>query len=114
MIIEIRTYRLEPGTGESFARLLREESVPMLRRFGIRVLDHGNSLVAEDGHEEAYLVRAFPDLETRAAQEETFYGSAAWKSGPREAIVSRISSYHTIVLETSEQAAASLDRSGVQ
>ncbi|MGW0894446.1 hypothetical protein [Saccharopolyspora sp. NPDC002578] len=112
MIIEIRTYRLEPGTGESFAGLLRDRSVPMLRRSGIRVLDHGLSAVAEDGHEEAYLIRAFPDLETRVAQENAFYGGDAWKTGPREEIVSRISSYHTIVLEVPEQAATSLAKDG--
>ncbi|GAB3297968.1 hypothetical protein GCM10027563_40960 [Parasphingorhabdus pacifica] len=82
----------------------------MLRRFGIRVLDHGISLVAEDGYEEGYLVRAFPDLDTRAAQEESFYGSESWMSGPREAIVSRISSYHTIVLEAPEEAAVALEK----
>lgn len=109
MIIEIRTYRLEPGTGHTFARLLHEESVPMLRQFGIRVLDHGTSLVAEDGHEEGYLIRAFPDLNTRAAQEESFYGSESWLAGPREAVVSRISSYHTIVLEVPEEAVVALE-----
>lgn len=110
VILEIRTYRLKPGTGDEFVRVMREESVPLLEESGIRVVDCGASLVAEDGHEEAYLIRAFASLEAHRELEERFYGSDAWRLGPREAIVSRIDSYHTIVLETSEQIVQALQR----
>ena len=108
MILEIRTYRLQPGSGEEFVRVMREETVPLLEQAGIRVVDCGGSLVAEDGHEQAYLLRAFASLETRQEQEARFYGSEAWRSGPREAIVSRIDGYHTIVLETSDESIQAL------
>ncbi|MEV0273689.1 NIPSNAP family protein [Hamadaea sp. NPDC050747] len=98
-VLEIRTYRLKPGTRDEFVRVMREESAPLLAAAGIRVLDAGPSLVDEDGFEEAYLVRVFDSLEHRAAQEDAFYGSAVWREGPREAIVSRIETYHTIVVE---------------
>ncbi|SNS83111.1 NIPSNAP protein [Streptosporangium subroseum] len=110
VILEVRTYRLKPGTGEEFVRVMREESVPLLEESGIRVVDYGTSLVAEDGHEEAYLIRAFTSLETHREQEDRFYGSDAWRLGPREAIVSRIDSYHTIVFEASEQIAQAFQR----
>ncbi|WP_446219763.1 NIPSNAP family protein [Micromonospora sp. IBHARD004] len=103
MILEIRTYRLKPGTIDEFVRLMRQEAAPLLARFGIRVVAAGASLVREDGHEEAYLIRAFPSLAVRDEREEAFYGSDAWRDGPREAILSRIESYHTVVLETAEQ-----------
>ncbi|MFI7536677.1 NIPSNAP family protein [Streptosporangium sp. NPDC049376] len=105
MILEIRTYRLKPGTGDEFVRVMQEESVPLLEKAGIRVVDCGASLVAEGGHEEAYLIRAFASLEEHHRQEEAFYGSDAWRHGPREAIVSRIDSSHTIVLDVPERAA---------
>lgn len=110
MILEIRTYRMKPGTGDEFVRVMREESVPLLEEAGIRVVDYGASLVAEDGNEDAYLIRAFASLEAHREQEEKFYGSDAWRLGPREAIVSRIDSYHTIVLEASEQIVQALQR----
>jgi hypothetical protein len=44
------------------------------------------------------LVRAFESHEARQEQEARFYGSSEWRSGPREAIVSRIESDHTVVL----------------
>jgi len=99
MIIEIRTYRLHPGTGADFVRVMREEALPMLASAGIRVLAAGESLVAEDGHEEAYLIRAFDSLRDRDQQETAFYDSDAWRKGPRQAIVSRIEQYHTIAME---------------
>lgn len=110
MIMEIRTYRLKPGTREEFVRVMRDESIPLLAKSGIDVVDHGASLADEDGHEEAYLIRAFPSLQARDTQEEAFYGSPEWRQGPREAIVSRIESYHTIVIEASEEAVRALRR----
>ncbi|MGH3647321.1 MAG: NIPSNAP family protein [Micromonosporaceae bacterium] len=110
MILEIRTYRPKPGTSDEFVRVMREESVPLLEQAGIQVLDCGASLVAEDGHEEAYLIRGFASLEEHHTQEEAFYGSDAWRHGPREAIGSRIDSYHTIVLDASKEIAQAFRR----
>jgi hypothetical protein len=110
VILEIRTYRLKPGTGEEFVRVMREEARPLLAEFGIDVVDGGLSLVAEGGAEEAYLIRAFPSLDARDEQEERFYGSEAWRSGPRDAVLSRIETYHTVVLEVPDHAVAALRR----
>lgn len=46
MILEIRTYRLKPGAGEEFVRVMQQESVPLLEKAGIRVVECGASLVA--------------------------------------------------------------------
>jgi hypothetical protein len=106
MIIEIRTYRLKPGTRDSFVKLMREVAVPMLADAGIDTVRCGPSLVDEDGHEEAYLMRAFASLDALEAQETAFYGSDAWRSGPRDAILACIESYHSIAIEAT---AAALD-----
>ncbi len=99
MIIEIRTYRLRPGSRAEFLRVMHDEVEPLLRGSGIEVVDVGGSLVDEDGHEEAYLVRRFASLEERERLEEAFYSGEAWRGGPRSAIVEPIESYHTIVLD---------------
>lgn len=109
MILEIRTYRLKPGSGEGFLQLMRNEALPLLESSGIRVVRCGLSLVAEDGHDEAFLLRAFRSLDERREQEEAFYGSDAWRHGPREAILSMIESYHSVVIETSEAAVRALE-----
>ena len=68
MFLGIRTYRLKSGTGKDFARVMREQSVPLLKEFGITLVAFGLSLVDEDSHEEAYLIRAFPTLEAGRLQ----------------------------------------------
>jgi NIPSNAP protein len=110
MILEIRTYRLRPGTRDDFVRVMLTSALPLLAPFGIAVVDAGPSLVDEDGAEEAYLIRIFQDLEDRDRKETAFYGSAVWRDGPREAIVSRIENSHTIVTEISDDLAAKLPR----
>jgi len=109
VILEIRTYRLRPGTGEEFVRVMREESVPLLREAGLRVIACGPSLAGDGDEEEAYLMRAFDSLEQRERQEESFYSSDVWRHGPREAVVSRIESMHTIVVESADVAVAALE-----
>jgi hypothetical protein len=99
MIVEIRTYRLKPGSRDEFVRVMREEGVPLLTAYGIEVLEAGPSMVDVDGHQEAYLIRVFESVEHREKQETGFYCSEAWVQGPREAIVSRIESYHTVVVD---------------
>lgn len=104
MILEIRTYRLKPGTRDEFVRLMREVAVPMLTRAGIDTVRCGPSLVDEDGNEEAYLIRAFENLEALERQETEFYGSDEWRSGPRAAILDRIAGYHSVVLTVTPEA----------
>lgn len=100
MILEIRTYRLHAGTREEFLRAMTEEAIPLLAKAGIDVVAAGPSLYAEDGDEEAFLMRAFDSLEQLQQQEDAFYSSAAWLEGPREAIVAPIVQYHSIAVET--------------
>jgi hypothetical protein len=104
MILEIRTYRLKRGTRDEFVRLMREAAVPLLAEAGVDTVRCGASLVDEDGNEEAYLMRAFPDLHAHEAQESAFYSSEAWRSGPRDAILACIESYHSVAIETTASA----------
>ena len=100
VVLEIRTYRLAPGTVDEFLALMREQALPLLLEVGIDVVALGPSL-DDDGEPQvdSYLMRTFASIEERAAAEEAFYGSERWIDGPREAILSRIESFHTIVLE---------------
>jgi hypothetical protein len=40
-VVEIRTYKLRPGSGDAFHRTVVEESVPMLQRWGVDVVAFG-------------------------------------------------------------------------
>jgi hypothetical protein len=71
-VLDIRTYRLLPGTRDEFDRIFREHARPLLERHGIDVVAAGPSLLGDDLYT---LVRSFDSLEQRREQLEEFYGS---------------------------------------
>jgi hypothetical protein len=88
-IIEIRSYRLKPGSALAFHHIMLTESVPLHKAFGIDLVAHGPSLHEPDTY---FLIRAFDDLQDLIQSQKGFYASGAWRSGPREAIVAAIAS----------------------
>lgn len=66
---------------------MREVSVPVHTRNRIDVVAYGNSLHDADSY---YLIRAFDSAEQMESVLDDFYASVGWRSGPREAIISRI------------------------
>ncbi len=108
MILEIRTYAVEDGRLGEFVAAL-SAALPLLESFGIDVVAAGPSLIADEG-QHAFLMRAFPDLETRDLQEGLFYDSAAWREGHQAAVLGPLTGYHTIVLDASRETVAQLRR----
>jgi ketosteroid isomerase-like protein len=94
-VVEIRSYSLKPGTRDPFHLLFVQEALPMLHRFKVDVVAYGPSLHDRSSY---YLMRAFSSLEDRERSEDAFYGSDEWRQGPREAILSCIESYTTVVV----------------
>jgi hypothetical protein len=103
-VIEIRSYRLKPGSGQEFHRLVVEESMPMLDRWDVDVVAFGPSL---DDDELYFLIRRYASVEELRRSQAAFYGSAEWREGPREAIVSLIESDLSVVLPADSLSAAS-------
>jgi len=89
-LVEIRAYRLKPGTRDGFHAAATHEALPMVRAYGMDVVTHGPVPHDPNGY---FLVRSFASLAELTAQEDEFYGSAPWREGPREALVSRIETY---------------------
>ena len=98
-IVEIRSYNLRPGTQDGFDELLRNTARPMLDQHGTDVVAAGHSLAGENSY---YLMRAYRDLADREASQNAFYGSAAWREGPREAVLACIESSTSIVIALDE------------
>jgi len=110
-IVEIRSYNLEPGTRDRFHTLFVREALPMLQRWKIDVVAYGPSLHDADSY---YLMRGFPSVEGRQRSEDAFYSSAAWRQGPRDAILACIKSYTTVVVSLDDEALRALRRTGRQ
>lgn len=94
-VIDLRTYKLESGAGTAFGRILRNDALPMLDRFGIDVVAHGSSL---DDHDLYYLLRSFPSAAERNERLEAFYGSREWQDRYRGDVVALIESYHVLLI----------------
>ena len=111
MILEVRTYRLTSGQSARFLDVMTEQALPMLAAYGIDVVDAGLSL-DEDGEPQpdGYLIRSFASLEERQRQEDGFYGSAAWREGPREDLLATIETFHTVVLGVPGEVVAAMRR----
>lgn len=98
-VVEIRSYRLLPGRRDDFHRLVQEQSLPMLHRWGVDVVALGPSL---DGADNYHLIRAYDSVEALRRDQSAFYGSAEWRDGPREAILALIESHISTVLAMNE------------
>ena len=107
-LVEIRSYKLKPGTAEEFHAVVGDLAVPMLRRWQTDVVAFGPSAHEPETY---FLVRAYASLADLEAQQDAFYGSTEWREGPREAIVSRIDSHLSTVLWLSEPSVEDLRRS---
>src|SRR5262245_18047782 len=112
-VIEIRSYNLKPGRRSDFHALFVDQSLPMLRRWGVDVVSFGPSPHDENSY---YLIRAYADLAERQRSQDAFYGSDEWRQGPREALLALIETYAETVLELDEATVAGLRRaaSGAQ
>ena len=104
-LIEIRTYRLLPGTIDAFHQAVHTLAVPMLKAKAMDVVAYGRS----DHEEETYfLIRSYENREALEREQETFYGSSDWQLGPRVELVERIQTYMNTLLWVSDSAVASL------
>jgi hypothetical protein len=104
-LLEIRTYRLKPGTLADFHEAMHTRAVPMLRSKGMDVVTYGKS----DHEEETYhLVRAYASRQALEAEQAAFYGSPEWREGPRSALVDRIETYLNTLLWASDETVTSM------
>jgi hypothetical protein len=94
-MIEILTLNLKPGKRNKFQHLYLTESLPIQKKWKIKVVTHGPSLHDEDSY---YVIRSFKNLEDREKKEDAFYSSDDWQKGPRMAILAMVENIATIVI----------------
>ena len=104
-LLEIRTYRLRPGTLAAFDSSMRNLAVPMLRREGMDVVAYGSSTHEEETY---FLVRSYKDRAALESEQGRFYGSAEWNEGPRPELVDKIETYVNTLLWSSVDAINSI------
>jgi len=97
MITEIRIYKLKEHTANEFLKVFTEQSLPMMKRWKVNVVDYGFSLIDKDSF---YLIRRYENLEHRKESQAAFYGSDEWINGPEKAIMDCIDTYNTAVVDS--------------
>lgn len=103
--VEFRSYNLRRGSGPAFHALVLHASLPLLRKWDIDVVAAGPSLHDQDSY---FLIRTYDSLEQRQQSQDAFYGSAAWRQGPCEAIIALIDGDTSVVVELSDESVAAL------
>lgn len=93
--VEIRSYKLKPGATAAFHDAFVTRAVPLLREWGTDVVAFGPSEHERDTY---FLIRAYQDLSDLQTRQDAFYGSDAWRNGPREEIIALIETYLNTVL----------------
>ena len=94
-LLEIRLFKVVPGTRKEFDRISTEGTIPLMRRSGITVLAHGPSLNDENGY---FLLRAFPSEQDRVRHSQEFYTTEEWLAEYDEPVSAMIADYQTSVL----------------
>ena len=106
-LVEFRSYNLKPASRDEFHQLMLEQSMPMLKRWHVDVVDFGPSAHDENAY---YLIRRYDSLSHYNQSQDAFYGSDEWKLGPREAVLALIEEYTGFVLELDDTTVEGLRR----
>jgi len=92
-VIEIRTYRAQPGRRDELTDVLEARVFPLHRDIGIRVL--GIFPSADDSDTLVWL-RAFPDAASKESMTKALYGGPEWTDEVAGLVLPLIAE-HTVV-----------------
>jgi heme-degrading monooxygenase HmoA len=96
MIVEMRTYKLKPGTRPQFLEVFRTRSVPAHDAIGMKIL--GPFLSIEDP-DTFFFMRGFPDLASREPMKAQFYEGELWKNELENLLMPMIEKYDVVLVD---------------
>jgi hypothetical protein len=96
VIVEMRTYKLKPGTRGRFLEVFRAKSIPEHARLGMPIL--GPFLSVEDP-DVFFFMRGFPDLPSREPMKARFYEGELWKGELEAMLMPMIERYDVVVVD---------------
>ena len=100
MIIEMRTYKLKPGSRSEFLEIFRSKSMPAHAEVGMKIL--GPWLSIEDP-DTFFFMRGFPDLASRDPMKEKFYEGELWKNELEHVLMPMIEKYDVVLVDDTEK-----------
>ena len=101
MIVEMRTYKLKPGTRAKVLEAFPKSLFPECKRIGMKVAGPFPSV--EDDNT-VFWMRAFPDAAARQKMSSEFYGGKAWADELSDVFMPNLVTYQVTAVEMSEDA----------
>jgi hypothetical protein len=100
MIVEMRTYKLKPGTRTPFLEAFLTKSVPEHLKLGMKI--SGPFLSVEDP-DVFFFMRGFPDLASREPLKAKFYDGDLWKRELENVLMPMIEKYDVVVVNVPDK-----------
>lgn len=101
MIVEMRTYRLKPGTRPRILEVFHKSLFPECKRIGMKVAGPFPSVEDEVT---VFWMRGFPDAAARKRMTNEFYGGQAWANELSDAFMPNLEKYDVVAVEMPESA----------
>ena len=98
MIVEVRTYKTQPGRRDEFIKFFETRAVAAQRSHGMKIL--GPLLDLENPDTFVWL-RSFPSLDERDRMKDAFYEGELWKNELEAIAMPMLESYAVVLCETS-------------
>ena len=96
MIVEMRSYKLNPGTRAHFLEVFRTRTLPAHDAIGMKVL---GPFLAIDDPDAFFFMRGFPDLASREPMKAQFYEGELWKGELESLLMPMIERYEVVVVD---------------
>jgi len=101
MIVEMRTYKLKPGTRAKILAVFPTSLFPECKRIGMKVAGPFPSVEDEVT---VFWMRGFPDAAARQKMANEFYGGKAWENELSDVFMPNLVSYQVTAVEMPESA----------
>lgn len=101
MIVEMRTYKLKPGTRAKILEVFHKSLFPECKRIGMKV---AGPFVSVEDQVTVFWMRGFPDAPAQRKMSDEFYGGKAWANELSDAFMPNMESYSVTAVEMPESA----------
>src|SRR5450755_783224 len=99
MIVEMRTYKLKPGTRARFLEVFCTKSIPRHAELGMKI---AGPLLSLDDPDTFFFMRGFPDMASRETMKAAFYESDLWKHELEGLVMPMIERYDVVLIDDVE------------
>src|SRR6201988_5449179 len=96
MIIEMRTYKIEPGRRAEFLKTFESKARPEHQKIGMKILGPFLSVENDDTF---FWMRAFSDEQSRERMRNEFYEGKLWKEDLEQKLMPILPKYDVVFVE---------------